>query len=105
MKRAQPTAARNDETEAVERNREYAALLKEVTDNPGLREELAAALHDETRFGEIAEMFSEFHAEFEQHAFNYKIRKNSDDIIRLRRIRANAAEMQKSFAEIHGTLL
>lgn len=68
------------ETEAVERNREYKQLLEEVKKDEVLRKDLILFMKGDPKLANLAEQHPDFSGKFDQHVFNYKIVKNSDDI-------------------------
>jgi len=68
------------ETEAVERTRDYGYLLERVKDDDTLRRDLKLAVETDRGFDEFAISHPEFYSKFNDHAFNYKIIKNTDDI-------------------------
>lgn len=68
------------ETEAVERTRDYGYLLERVKDDDALRRDLKLTVEAGRGFDEFAISHPEFYSKFNDHAFNYKIIKNTDDI-------------------------
>ena len=68
------------DTEAVERNRDYGRLLEEIKKDGDLRKDLKLAVEAGKGFDAFSVAHPEFYAKFDEHAFNYKIVKNTDDI-------------------------
>jgi FkbH-like protein len=66
------------ETEAIKRSRDYGFLLEKIKKNKALREAIRYATKH--GFAELEEAYPEFYSRFDEHAFNYKIMKNTDDI-------------------------
>lgn len=68
------------DTEAVERNRDYGRLLEEVKVDGNMRKDLEFAVKSDKGFDAFSIAHPEFYAKLNEHAFNYKIIKNTDDI-------------------------
>jgi phosphohistidine swiveling domain-containing protein/GNAT superfamily N-acetyltransferase len=66
------------ETEAIKRNRDYGYLLEKIKKHKKLCDTLRNGV--DRGFTELEKTHPEFYSRFDEHAYNYKIMKNTDDI-------------------------